>query len=115
VLWWCEDFFEALNNGDKDWFKENLVKKYGYNNEDAFRSVEGVIDSFDVTGPETFISTNKMCELYNYLNNKALSVKSFLKLSRLHLKSEIIQYRKSGGGRERGIKVNMKGNDDGIF
>ena len=104
----CEDFFDALNKGDGDWFAENLVKKYGYDGDDRFENIKSILRGLK---DDEFIETKRLCEIYNYVNNKNLSVKSFLKLARLHLKTEIVQIKKSSSERPRGIKISMKFSD----
>jgi len=107
----CEDFFEALNKGNGDWFQENLVKKYGYNEEEKFDGIQAILRGLK---DEDRVSSTDMCALYNYINNKYLTPKCFSKLANMHLKPPgITQLRKPGSEKKFcGIKVNMKFNDD---
>ena len=104
----AEDFFEAINNGDASWLKDNVIKKDKYNSDEKYNEINNLVDCLTRRDK---ISTHDLCTLYNYINNKNLTVQGFTKLAKQYLKSEIKQLR-IGSSRIQGIEMKWNGVDD---
>lgn len=100
----ADDFFEAVNNGDVSWFRDNLIRKSGYHADEKYMEIEYLIKRLSKSSRT---STTDLCRLYNYMNNKNLTVPMFSRLAKKYLKYEIKQFRKKGP-RIQGIEVKWK-------
>ena len=102
----ADDFFEAVNNGDVSWFRDNVIAKDNYNGGEKLMEINAIISK--LSGSDK-TSTGDLCQIYNYINNKNLPVHRFTKMAKQHLKVKIKQMR-LGTGRIQGIE--MKWNDE---
>jgi len=95
----ADDFFEAVNNGDVSWFRDNVIAKDGYNGDEKFMEINRLIDGLCNSNRT---STRDLCKIYNYINNKNLPVHRFTKLAGQKLK--VKQFRQ-GNDRIQGIEM----------
>ena len=105
----AEDFFEAVNRGDLDWLRDNMVMRSGYNASDKHTEMKLLVDTLK---EQKAVSMKTLCTLYNYINHKDLSVISFGKAAAGHLpKAGSI---KIGNQTIWGIRVDWQG-EPGLF
>ena len=74
----AEDFFDAVNRGDLDWLRNNLVMRSGYNASEKHQEMQVLVD---LLNHRTSVSMKDLCALYNYINHKDLPVNTFGKLA----------------------------------
>ena len=72
----AEEFFEALNIGNREYFEENLVQRPGWRGEDEYIDIRAV---WKAVSQEKGVSKESLCRLYNYLvhPNKPVSMSTF--------------------------------------
>ena len=98
----AEEFFNAIKEGDRLWFDENIIENPGYRAEDDYIEIQTL---FKNLVKAKYISKGNLCRLYNYIvhPNKPVSMASFGKSAVAHLPE--FKPCRINGKLERGIQV----------
>ncbi len=96
----AEDFFEAVNNGNLAWIRDNMVQQTGYDADARHIQMKLLVDGLKGS---PVVSMKDLCAIYNYTNHKNHNVNTFGKLAAGYLPAP--KAIRSGGKRVWGVTI----------